>query len=181
MVVDWNILTTISSPIITLLIGIALNHYLENRPKVISYLGHVSGIRLSSGQTPMQINTHSVVLRNAGRKTANQVRLGHNVLPDFQVNPDIAYSVETLPGGGKEIVFPQLIPKKQITVSYLYFPPLLWSQINTHIESEEGPVKIINVLPTAQLPKWLLILLWLLIGYGFIGVVYTVYVLFFSI
>jgi hypothetical protein len=174
MIIDWNILATIASPIIALFIGALLNHLFENRPKVVSYLGHVSGIRLR-GEHSIHVNTHSLVLRNAGRKTASNICLGHITLPDFQIFPDIEYVVKELPGGEKEIVIPKLVPKKQVTITYLYFPPLTWNQINTHLESDEGPVKVLNVLPTVQLPKWLITILWIVIGYGVIGVVYTGY------
>ena len=176
MTIDWNIIATIASPVIALFIGAFLNHLLENRPKVVCYLGHVSGIRFKSDQIH-QVNTHSVVLRNAGRKTANNIRLGHNTLPAFQIFPDIEHSVKDLPGGGKEVVIPKLVPKKQVTISYLYFPPLVWDQINTHLESDEGPVKVLNVLPTVQPSKWLITVLWILVGYGVIGVLYSVYAL----
>lgn len=115
------------------------------------------------------------MIRNTGRKKANNVRFGHNVLPAYQVYPDTSYEERELPGGQKEIVFSELIPKKQVTVSYLYFPPLTWDQVNTHIESDDGPVKVLNVLPTVQLPKWLRVILWTLIGYGVIGLLYTIY------
>jgi hypothetical protein len=83
--------------------------------------------------------------------------------------------LKTCQGGQKEIVIPKLIPKKQITITYLYVPPLTWDKVNTHLESDSGPIKVLNVLPTVQLPKWLLLLLWTLIGYGTIGVLYTLY------
>jgi hypothetical protein len=175
MSIDWNVVATISSPIIALFVGAGLNRFIENRPKVVSYLGHVSGILLSKANPPVQVNTHSVVLRNAGGKTETNIRLGHNVLPDFQIFPDIEHSVKELPGGQKEIVIPKLIPKKQITITYLYFPPLTWEKVNTHLESDVGSIKVLNVLPTVQPPKWLLIIIWLLIGYGVIAVLYTLY------
>lgn len=172
--INWSIVATIAAPIIALFIGALINHLLENRPKVVSYLGHVSGIRLRSEQ-PLHVNTHSIVLSNSGRKTATNIRLGHTTLPDFQIFPDTEYEIRDLPGGSKEIIIPILIPKKQITITYLYFPPLTWNQINTHVESDEGPVKILNVLPTVQYPKWVRNTLWLLIGYGVIGLAYTLY------
>jgi len=177
MPIDWNVIATIASPIIALFIGAALNRAIENRPKVTSYLGHVSSIRLEREQGPMQVNTHSVVLRNSGRKRETNIKIGHNVLPDFQVYPDIEYEVKNLPGGAKEIVIPTLVPKKQITITYLYFPPMTWEQVNTHFESDSGPLKIINVLPTVQLPKWMIRITWLLISYGVIGIIYTAYTL----
>jgi hypothetical protein len=80
--------------------------------------------------------------------------------------------LKTCQGGQKEIVIPKLIPKKKITITYLYVPPLTWDKVNTHLESDSGPIKILNVLPMVQLPKWLL---WVLIGYGTIGVLYAFY------
>jgi hypothetical protein len=175
MSIDWNVVATIASPIIALFLGAGLNRLIENRPKVVSYLGHVSGIYLSKANPPVQVNTHSVVLRNAGGKPESNIRLGHNVLPDFQIYPDIEHEIKDLSGGQKEMVIPKLIPKKQITITYLYVPPLTWDQVNTHLESDSGPIKVLNVLPTVQLAKWLLLLLWILIGYGTIGVLYTLY------
>jgi hypothetical protein len=174
--IEWPVVATIAAPIIALFVGAALNRFLERRPRVISYLGHVSGIRLTRPQDSVVVNTHSVVLRNAGRRAATNVRLGHAVLPDFQVFPDIDYTVRDLPGGEKEIVIPTLVPKKEVTVTYLYFPPLTWSQVNTHLESDDGPVRVIRVLPTLQLPKWAIVVLWGLIVYGVIALLYTVWV-----
>jgi hypothetical protein len=175
MPIDWNIVVVIASPIIALFVGAGLNRFIENRPKVVSYLGHVSGIYLSKADPPTQVNTHSVVLRNAGGKTETNIRLGHNELPDYQIYPDIEHEVKELPGGEKEIVIPRLIPKKQITITYLYFPPLTWDKVNSHLESESGSIKVLNVLPTVQLPKLLLWAIWILIGYGIIAVLYTLY------
>jgi hypothetical protein len=178
MHIDWAVFATLAAPILALLVGAALNHFIENRPKVVSYLGHVSGILLNRNNQPFQVNSHSVVLRNAGRRTAKNVRLGHVVLPDFQVSPDIQHTVNSLPGGSKEILFPQLVPQKQVTITYLYFPPLTWNQVNTHVESDDGPVKILNVLPTVQMPRWQVVVIWSLIGYGVIALAYSVYALY---
>jgi len=175
MQLDWNIVATIAAPIIALFIGAALNRVIENRPKVISYMGHVSGIFLRQYENPFQVNTHSIVLINTGRKKDTNLRIGHNVLPDFQIHPDIEYSINDLPGGGKEILIPNFVPKKQVTVSYLYFPPLTWDQINTHLESDNGPLKTLRVLPTRQYPKWMNRIFLFILGYGVVGVVYTIY------
>ncbi len=177
MTIDWNVIATIASPIIALFIGAGLNRLIESRPKLVSYLGHVSGIHLKGNeeQKELQVNTHSVVLRNAGRKTGTNIRLGHITLPDFQIFPDIDYSIRQLPGGEYEIVIPKLVPKKQITITYLYFPPLTWDRINTHLESDNGSIKVLNVLPTVQLSKWSLRAFWLVLGYGVIAILYSCY------
>lgn len=46
MDIDWQIVATIASPIIALFIGALLDRAIEERPRVVAYLGHVSGIRL---------------------------------------------------------------------------------------------------------------------------------------
>ena len=60
-----------------------------------------------------------------------------------------------LPGGGQEILFPSLVPNEQITVSYLYLPPVTWDQINLGVKSDEGFAKVIRVIPMRLYPKWL--------------------------
>jgi len=140
MTIDWNIVATIAAPTIALLLGAVLERLFENRPRVVAFLGHVSSVYLPRTTPPMDVYTHSVVIRNAGRKTATNVRIGYATLPDYNVLPDIEYRENKLPGGGREIVIPKLIPKKQVTITYLYFPPLTWGKINTHLESDEGPM-----------------------------------------
>lgn len=176
MNIDWSVIATIAAPLLALVAGAALNHFVEMRPRMISYLAHASAFRSNRPDGgPIHVHTHSIVLRNAGRKSAMNVRLGHNQLPDFQVFPDVQHQVLDLPNGGKEILFPVIVPQKQITISYLYFPPVTWGQINTHVESDEGPVKVITVLPQPQYSKWLINSLRLLIVVGGISLLYLIY------
>ena len=151
--VDWGAVATIAAPLIALVAGAFLNRAIESRPRLVSYLGHVSAHHLTpAGGTPYDVFTHSLVLRNTGRRPANNVRLAHGTLPNFDVYPDVHYNVQDLPGGGKEIVFPRLTPGEQLTVSYLYFPPVTWDRVNGIIKSDEGFAKVIRVLPTQQYP-----------------------------
>lgn len=177
MTIDWMLVATIAAPIIALFVGVALNRTFERRPKLITYYGHVSEFKLQDEhKTP--VFTHSVVVRNAGGRAASNVRLGHNVLPNFQVIPSVNFQREDLPSGGSEILIHTLVPGEQITVSYLYFPPLTWSQINTYVKSDQGLAKVLNVLPTVQLPKWQLFVLRLLVLIGLIASVYLIINLF---
>lgn len=173
--INWPIVINIAMPVISLFIGAGINHFFERRPRVITYLGHVSGIKLSRADNPVTINTHSIVLKNNGRKVATDIRLGHFILPDFQISPDIEFTVRDLPGGQKEIVIPKLIPKKEVTITYLYIPPLTWDKINSHLESDDGQIQVVKVLPTVQIPRWTIRLLWFLISYGFIAFLYTIW------
>ena len=157
MAIEWNVVATIASPLIALVIGAALNRAIERRVQLVTYLGHVSAhkVQQSSGP-PLDIFTHSVVLKNSGRKAASNVKLAHSVLPDFNVFPSVNYEIEQLPDGGASIVIPTLIPDEQVTISYLYFPPTTWDKINGHIKSDEGFARVMKVLPTVQPPKWLI-------------------------
>ena len=85
---------------------------------------------------------------------------------NITVYPPVQYSIERNPEGAGEIVFPVLVPKEQVTISYLYFPPLLWNQINVNTKSDEGFAKIINVIPMPQPNKAILASVWALVFVG---------------
>lgn len=155
MTIDWVVVATIGAPIITLFVGVWVNRRFENRPVLISYFGHVSSFRHTppEGQ-PMVVHTHSVVLRNAGCVSATNVRLRHIVLPSFDIWPQLAQRIEELPCGAREIVIPTLVPGEQITISYLYFPPLTVQQINDGIRCDQGFAQAIPVFLQRQYPRW---------------------------
>jgi hypothetical protein len=177
MTVDWAIFATIAAPIITLFLGVILNRAIENRPKLVAHYGHVSGFSSNrEGERPLQVNTHSVVIRNTGRKSAKNIRIAHNYLPDFSVYPDTSYELNDLPRGGKEIMFPTLVPKGNIIITYLYFPPITYNQIMTRVESDEGAAKIIDVWQVPILSKATAALIWFLIIMGSISTVYILFV-----
>lgn len=175
MSIDWNLVAAVGMPIVTLFLGALINHLVESRPKLISHLGFISSHRLepqADGTLGAIVNTHSVVIKNTGRKAATNVRLGHNFLPNVNVYPDVAYEIRDLPGGGKEMVFPTLVPRKEVNVNYLYFAPDTWERVNTHVESDDGPAKVVTVLLQPQPKPWLLRLVWTLIVIGAITCCY---------
>lgn len=160
------------SPVITLIIGSLIKYYTEERSKLISFIGHVSVFKLQDEQKT-QVFAHNVIVRNAGRKAARNVKLVHNVLPlNISIFPPIQHSVERNPDNSGEIVIPILVPKEQITISYLYFPPLTWDRINSITKSDDGLAKIINVIPVPQFSKWFTFLVWFLM---FIGASFLLY------
>ena len=174
MVIEWSTVATIASPIIALFVGAFLNRAIESRPRLVTYLGHVGAHPFTQQDgTSRHVYTHSVVLRNTGRRPATNVRIAHRYLPDFNVLPDVDHDVNELPGGGREIVFPTLVPNEQVSVSYLYFPPITWDQINGSIKSDEGLAKVLQVLPTQQYPKWFNRLAAGLVLIGLIAVAYV--------
>lgn len=147
MDINWELVKDVAIPILILVIGIGLDRSLRRRPKLIAHYGHVSVFRSRpDGKKPIDINTHSVVIRNEGNKTANNVKVMHDYLPDdINVFPSVEYSVRVLPDGSKELIFPMLIPKEEITISYLYYPPVTFDQIVTNVKSDEGAAKVISV------------------------------------
>ena len=174
MTIQWNIVATIAAPIIALFIGAALNRAIERRPRLVTYLGHVSAHRVErEGGTPFDVFTHSVVLKNAGGSSAHNVRLTHSVLPTFGVHPSIAYKTEMHPSGEIDIVIPVLVPRQEITISYLYYPPTTWDKINGSVKSDEGLAKFLTVLPAIKYPTWLNAVA---VGLMLVGIVALLYI-----
>ena len=163
---DVETIAILVSPILALIVGAIIKYLTERRAKVISYIGHVSAFILSN-EEQTQVYTHSVIVRNTGRKTAKNIRLVHNMMPpNVTIFPEIQYKIERLPEGRSEIVIPRLVPKEQVTISYLYFPPLTWNNINIYTKFDEGFAKIINAIPLPQPSRWVLALIWILMFFG---------------
>lgn len=172
MDLDSETISKIAAPILSGILWALIKHYLEARSKIVSFIGHASSFTIQ-GEHPVVIHTHAVVVRNTGRKAATNVRLTHAVLPiNVTVYPPVQYTIDRNPEGAGEIVFPTLVPKEQVTVSYLYFPPLLWNQINVNTKSDEGFAKIINVIPIPQPNRIVIGCLWVLI---FVGASFLIY------
>lgn len=182
MKIEWDLVLKISIPLFALILGRFLDLWLAKKSKLIFYIGHASAFRLENpNQT--QIHIHAVVIRNVGRKTAHNVRIGHSYLPEnFQLFPSVPYEVVDIPNSsGKEIVIPNLVPNEQITVSYLYFPPITYDKINTYTKSDEGFAKIIQVVPSPLPAKWIIRTIWVVIFIGVVAILYVfIYILRYS-
>jgi len=176
MIVEWNAIATIAAPIIALVLGAWLNRRSERRPRLVSYYGHVSSFRhtLPDDQL-MEINTHAVVIKNTGHRSATNVRLSHAVLPEFNILPALQYTVDTLPNGAQDIVIPTLVPDEEVTVSYLYLPPLTFEEVNSGIRHDQGFAQPIPVLLQRQYPQWFNRIAATLVLVGAIAVLYGLY------
>ena len=178
MVIDLNVIATIASPVIALFVGVWVNRWFESRPILISYFGHISAFKTTPpDKEPIHVNTHTVVLRNVGRKAASNIRLHHNTLPDFNIWPSVTYSIEELPDGSKDIIIPTLVPSEEVTISYLYFPPLIASNINAGIKSDQGFARQIQVLLQRQYPLWFIKIVQTFLIIGVTASIYLVYIL----
>jgi len=168
MKIDWNLLAIIFSPIIALFIGAFLERKLKDKPQLITYLSNTSAIYTKTPDgSDLKVHTHSIVLQNSGRKIAEDIRIQHNTLPSFSIYPSVEFKQNDLPDGKKEIVIPRLVPKEQIIINYLYFPPMLWKDINTTIKYNDGFAKAVEMRLTPKYSKWFERLsIFLLIGIG---------------
>jgi len=167
MDINWTILTPVIVATIAALVTLSVERIFERKARLISYFGHTSSFQLRQAPQTV-INLHSVVIRNAGRKPATDIRLAHYTLPDnFDIFPQTQHSV-----AGTEIVIPRLVPGEQVTVSYLYYPPLTYTQINAGIKHSEGFAKGMYVLPTPQPGKSVVRLATVLMLAGTIAIIY---------
>ena len=173
--VDLQVFATVAVPILTLFLGVWVNRRFEKRPVLLSHWGHVSSFNYQKGGGITGIvNTHSVVIKNAGRRAATNVRLSHSVLPDFNIWPAVEYELRKVPNSGDDIVIPTLVPNQQIMISYLYFPPVTYANVNAGVMSDEGLATQIPVLLQRQYPRSYTAVAGVLVIVGMIAVMYGV-------
>nr|WP_311528283.1 hypothetical protein [uncultured Ralstonia sp.] len=203
MEIDLDFAVKVLSSLATTLLAVWAKRTFEERPRLVSYFGHVAAFGLpapllpqvsmpSTGappredagkevptetpgpatqgtghqadqlpptiqaQAPQQsyVFSHSVVIRNVGKKTAKNVRVSHNGAVTFhQLSPQIKYDLATFPNGW-EILIPTLVPNEQVQIAYLYFPPITVNGFHGTTKSDEGFAQVLNVLPTPMLPTW---------------------------
>ena len=92
--INIEIIAKIVSPIITLFIGALIKRYMERRPKLVTFLGYISSFSLED-DNQTRVSTHNIVVGNMGKKSAHNVRVGHNFLPiHIQINPPILNTIE---------------------------------------------------------------------------------------
>ena len=171
----WSVVLVVVTAFVTLLV--------ERRPRLVVYYGSIGSFQLPApgpGKPALGVNTHTVVVLNAGRLAAHNVRVPHNgplaaANVHVSVFPPVANTRETLPGGQEVIVIPTLPPDQQVTLSYLYFPPLTFNLINLQISSDEGMARQLNVLPTPQPRRWWVILRRTLVAVGATAIVLALF------
>lgn len=173
MEINWSLVNSVV-PFVVLFLSIISRKLLERRVNVAFYLSHVSAFKLRD--TKNDVFSHSVTVYNSGKKTAKNVRVGHNILPrDYMVFPiNKVYDEKEAPGGGKNIVFPTLVHKETVTISYLYSPPVTYEKVNSQVAHDDGFAKPIPVLISKQYPKWQLRVLGFFTLLGIVAFIYLV-------
>ncbi|QKY02826.1 hypothetical protein G3257_11610 [Janthinobacterium lividum] len=175
MTIDTDILSKIIAPVLTAAILAIIKFYLEGKSKLTTYYSHSSSFNLKDINNTI-INTHSIVLINTGKKTAKNVRVSHANLPiNINVFPHIEFEIKkNEQNGTADLIFSTLVPKEQVTISYLYFPPLTWNNVNSTIKSDDGFAQQIQFIPSPQPNK---ITTWATSILTFIGASFLLYVI----
>ncbi len=176
---DWHAVGVIAGWVLPAIAGGIVTWLFERRPKLMAWFPASAAVTLTQvtgAQSPPVVHTHTVIIRNRGRKAATNVRVGHNILPAFSVYPpSLNYTTVKLKGSEEQIVFPVLPPRMQVQINYVYFPPLTYNQIHAGISSDEGPASAQDVVinPRPHLPAFLVA--WTLWAVGLVGVLYAIY------
>jgi hypothetical protein len=171
--IDSSIITKIIVGVVLIIASIFLKRLLERGARLIVYMSQVGEFHL---QPQGAVHTHAVVINNAGRLPAQNVHVPHRMLLNannihVSTYPAIHYEIKPLKNNTEEIFFPTMPAKFQVTIFYLYFPPILFNQIHAPIYFDQGTAREIRVMPQQQFPRWVLFMLWglVIIGAGTIG------------
>lgn len=177
MDISFDAFAKLLAPLLAALIIGIIKRYTAARPKLVTYLVHATAIPVPAGQagSPSHVNMHTVVIANTGKKTARNVRMGHFFLPPgHQIWPPVSHQIATGVNGSAEILFPTLVPGEQVSLSYLYFPPVTWDGINSYAKSDEGNATVIKVFPAPQPNRAVQVGLWTLVFVGTATILYGV-------
>jgi hypothetical protein len=182
MLLDTHLLGRIVATVVGGVVVALILRTIERRVRLVAYYGHVGGefhIQPIGTNPAFLVRTHSIVIKNTGGLPAHNVRVPHRVsfsasTVNVSISLGVNYTASTLPGGADETVFPILVPGQEVTMSYLYLPPLTWNQINLPITCDEGMARVLSVLPTRQLTRWQLWLLRILVAIGALTALYFI-------
>jgi len=134
----WLVFATIADPVAAVIISAIVVNLLQLRPRLLTWYHYTTSVTLPTEPNPMVVNTHAFVVRNDGKLPAHNVSVSHYFLPAYSVASPVPHRRESLPTGGAALIFPTLAPKEQVTITYLYFPPLISNQINAGVRCDEG-------------------------------------------
>lgn len=137
MAIDWIVVATIAAPIIAIFVGVAVDRYFRNKPKLIAYLGHSADFEMQ-GENPVKVFTHSIVLSNLGSEPATNICVGHRFeMPHIKIEPSLEFSQRLAPDGPFELIIPKIVANEQVTISYLYFYPWTVDNIHSYINATQ--------------------------------------------
>ena len=145
----------------------------RRRARLEAFFTHGAAHPIPGGQS--YIHTHSLVVRNAGSQSATGVCISHSFMPpntDIQMYPDRPYTNTQFGQSGSEIRIDRLRPKEQITLSYLYPGPTLFSQFGTLVKFDEGFGQFFEIQQVPLFPPWVRGVIFYLMTAGFCFSIY---------
>src|SRR6266852_7016195 len=119
---DWELAAKVGIAVLTVLLTEISRQRFERRPRLIAYYSSVCAFPPPSAAPappaePTFTFTHSIVVRNAGKKSAFNVRVGHyGGKVTFEVSPPMNHTVQENPHAGWEILIPTLVPYEQVQI-----------------------------------------------------------------
>jgi len=188
---DAELWVKAGSTLLVAVIGWLLKYRFEGRAKLVYFLIHSSAIPLPPPTPmapsparwpwlqrlaqhlaapaqpalapipPSHIHTHAMIVRNVGKRTAHNVRIGHANFPfSYSMHPPLNHQLVRF-GPAAEIIIPTLVAQEEVSISYLYFPPLLWSNVVGPVKCDEGLAKAVKVIPSTPWPRPFTWALWI--------------------
>lgn len=140
----------------------------RRRPRLEAFFTHGAAHPIINTQN--FIHTHSLVVRNAGSYPATNVRITHSFVPpttDIQMYPDMPRTTMQFGQFGSEMLVERLRPKEQITLSYLYPGPTLYSQFGTQVKFDDGFAHFFEIRHVRILSPWVRTIILYLVTAGF--------------
>ena len=162
----------IATPLLAVVLATVLARIYDRRPKIYSWILNSGQVTLKneSGEKSI-VRTLTVVLRNEGKKPAQNVRISHLNLPQFSTFPTIDMDVEHDEEGGGVITIPKMLPGERVNINYLYFPPLNVSEVHNEVRHDEGFAENVRIEPLRRFPTWFNVTVVVLVVIGFATVV----------
>jgi hypothetical protein len=136
----WSAVGYVVTVAVTAAVTLAVNRSLEKRARLLVYYGHAAAFTLRGGIT---FHLHNIVLWNAGRKSATNVRIDHVVLPEeYNLFPQVPYTEGRRPNGSGLIQIHRIVPGQELSIYYVYPPAIVYSQIHASITHDDGSVAL---------------------------------------
>lgn len=175
---DWNLVSIYSAPVISGIILFLIKKHYEDKPKLVASYIHASAVTINNpeNQDSFNIGVHVLVLKNQGKLSAKNIRLGHNFLPKFNIYPSTSYSIKSLPDETNEILIDTIVPKEQLTITYVYdLKTTNAAKVNSYIKHDDGLAETIyNVLYIKPLSLWAKILVYSTLFIGSSCIIYFI-------
>ena len=173
---DIDLIAKVAAPLVSLIVAAVIKALLEGRSRLVAYVGHVAAFRMEDAEgAQLQAHSHNVVLQNSGKKSATNVRVPHGVARaavNIHMHPPVHYTIEENPAGNFQILIPNLAPKEQITISYLYQAPTVWSHVSWQPKSDDGLAELVEAIPAPRPNRFIR---YTVLALAFVGLSYLFY------